>query len=159
MAIFVTAAKSAIAYALKGAEIYAAFGSGSLSWDTSLPAEQMSATGLTAEFGCRKVSLCEFCVEDSNGDIYSGGLRYSLSHQPTGLLYVQARLFREESEASAFRECALFLGREVDPVNQDATFMVPGEVVIPGQMLALVNHSSIQRSTDFAVGIEFVLIL
>lgn len=160
MSIFVQAAATAVAQAVKAAGVWVAWGNGSPSWDSVPVPEPVNATALVAEIGRRRATTIDFVVPDVNGDIIVPQGTFSISPTPTNALYVRCNFDAQDAVGQDIREAACFIGATlVNGLPPGQTYFVPANVATPGTMLILERFAKISRTADFSASVEFILTL
>lgn len=160
MSIFVQAAATAVAQAIKSAGVWVAWGNGSVAWDSVAVPEPVDATALVDESGRRRASTIDFVVADAAGTIIVPQGTFSISPTPTNILYVRCNFDAVDAVGEDIREAAVFIGSTLVtglPVGQ--SYFVPANIATPGTMLILERFAKITRTSDFSVTLEFILTL
>lgn len=160
MSIFVQAASSAVAQAIKSAGVWVAWGNGDPAWDATSQAEPVGATALVAEVGRRKAQVIQFIEPDPAGDIIVPQGSYSVSAVPTSTLYMRCNFAPSDAVGQNIRESAIFIGTALVaglPAGQD--YFIPANLSDAGVMLMLERFAKITRTSDFSVSLEFVMTL
>jgi hypothetical protein len=158
MAILTKSGRAAMAASIKAQEIHLAWGSGDAAWDASPVPEPVTATGLVAEIGRRRVTQAQFCLPDTSGSIRVPEGRFEPSATPTNYLFLRFMFDYEDAPTAVIREIAVFVGTELDPsvpVGQD--YVDVAQVVDPGQLLTLERPGRINRSSTVRQQFEQVI--
>lgn len=160
MSIFVQAAPSAVAAAIKATGVWVAWGTGLSSWDANPQPEPVGATALVAETGRRRAQVIEFVRPDANGSIVLPQGKFSISATPTDTLYVRCNFANTDAVGQQIREAAAFIGAKLVaglPVGQD--YYLPQNVADGGVMLMLDRFGKIERSSEFSASVAFIMTL
>lgn len=158
MAILTDSGRAAVATAIKAQALHLAWGNGVVDWDAVPPTESVSTSSLISEVGRRKVTQVMFCVPDTNGEIIVAEGRFSISQAPTKYLYMRFAFDFPDGGTNVLRELGVYVGTVAKaqvPANQD--YLLPGDVLDPGQLLSLEYIQKLTRSDQIRQQFEFVL--
>ncbi len=149
MSILTYAGRVAMAKYIQSSKVYLAIGEGDPSWGTIPDAPDYEATGLIKEIGRKLVTRAFFVKEDDNGIIdMPDGRRYSISDEPTRIIYFHFIFNFGEGIEVPIKEAGIFIGTKIKaglPENQ--TFFTPDEIENPGTLLLLEHLENEDRLT------------
>lgn len=142
MAVLTVGGKATYQEALFPGPFHLAWGSGSVGWGDTPPAEDVNAVALLAEVGRLEATAVEFVVPDVAGVIELNFGNFTVSATPTRYLYLDFHFGFDDGAAETIREVAVFVGttKEVG-VPGGQVYLLPADVDESGSLL-IVEHQA-----------------
>jgi len=158
MATLQESGRIALAIAVASQPIHLAWGRGSPAWDDAPQPEGSTHNTLVDEIGRRTATQVGYCRPDPAGEIELATGRYTLSAEPSTLVYVKFVFAFAEAAGETIREQGIFLGTQPKPgLPAGQRYYLPADLAQPGRLYALERVPAFLRNGATRQMFEYVL--
>jgi hypothetical protein len=158
MAIITLSGRAGIASLVKNTQLYLAWGTGDVAWDSTPESPSSSDDDLEAELGRRKPSSVAYVTPNVSGEIVlPNGNRYTASVTPTSYVYVRTLFEYDEEPTGVIRESGLWIGTVPDTGHEGDDYLDVGDIDEKGLLFTLDRFPKITRNSGNREIFEFVI--